>query len=318
MVHAVTVKFIFRNGGVEKFIRAIVFFLYDKIKRKTTDFKKTRIILGKYEIQTLQNDKGISTELQIYGIHEPLSTHLVLNEIKEKMVCIDLGSNIGYYAIIESNLVGKFGKIFAIEPSPKNFSLSKLNLERQKVQNFSVHNIAISDKNKEMEFVINTKSNLSQIKTENTKINSGDKIIKIPVKTLDSFIDESNIKKIDFIRMDVEGFEYNILLSSKKVLEKFNPKLFIEIHYMYLGNEKTCEILKELQNLGYEIKYFIPRIFDTPIIGELSDIKTTTINELINKLKNNQLPDAFQLILENKLKTNFAYPKKLERLEPYF
>ena len=85
--------------------------------------------------------------MQIYGTHEPLSTHLVLNEIKEKMVCLDLGSNIGYYAVIESNLVGKSGKIFAIEPSPTNFSLLKLNLEKQKMENFSVYNIAIGDTN---------------------------------------------------------------------------------------------------------------------------------------------------------------------------
>ena len=125
MVHQNTIKFIFKNGGFEKSIRAIVFYLYDKIKRNRIDFKKTRLILGKYEIETLQNDKGISTELQIFETHEPLTTHVVLNEIKEKMICLDLGSNIGYYAIIESNIVGKTGKIFAIEPSPVNFPLLK-------------------------------------------------------------------------------------------------------------------------------------------------------------------------------------------------
>ena len=202
MVHKNTVKFILRNGGFEKVIRAVLFYLNDKIKRIKIDFKKTKFILGKYEFQTLENDKGISTELQIYETHEPLTTHLIINETKKGMVCLDLGSNIGYYAVIESNIVGKSGKIFAVEPSPVNFPLLKLNLKNQKIGNFSVYNIAIGDKNEEMEFIVSEKSNWSKIRIGDEKINPEDKIIKIPVKTLDSFVDENNIEKIDIIRMD--------------------------------------------------------------------------------------------------------------------
>ena len=298
MVHKNTIKFILKNGGFEKIIRAICFFVNDKIKRSNITFKKIKLILGKYEFQTIENDEGISTELQIYESHEPLTTHLIINELKQNMVCIDLGSNIGYYAVIESNIVGKSGKIFAIEPSPVNSPVLKLNLENQKKNNFSAHNIAIGDKNEEMEFIISTKSNWSKIRMNNEKVNSEDKIIKIPVKTLDYFVNENDIKKIDILRMDVEGFEYNILLGANEVLEKFKPKLFIEIHKMYLGKEKTYQIFNDLKNKGYDIKYYIPRIYDSPIIGKLKDIKKITIDEVQNKLKNNTLPDAFQVVLE--------------------
>jgi FkbM family methyltransferase len=298
MVHKNTIKFILKNGGLEKIIRATYFFVNDKIKRTNITFKKIKLILGKYEFQTIENDEGISTELQIYESHEPLTTHLIINELKQDMVCIDLGSNIGYYAVIESNIIGKSGKIFAIEPSPINFPILKVNLENQKNNNFSAYNIAIGDKNEEMEFIISTKSNWSKIRMNNEKVNSDDKIIKIPVKTLDYFVNENNIKKIDILRMDVEGFEYNILLGANEVLEKFKPKLFIEIHKMYLGKEKTYQIFNDLKNKKYEVKYYIPRIYDSPIIGKLKDIKKITIDEIQNKLKNNTLPDAFQVVLE--------------------
>jgi len=302
MVHKNTIKFILRDGGFEKIIKAISFYLNDKIKRRVVNHEKTKFLLGKYEFQTLHNDKGISTELQIYETHEPLTTHLIINEIKKGMVCLDLGSNIGYYAVIESNIIGELGKIFSVEPSPVNFPLLKLNLENQQLENFSVHNIAIGDKNEEMEFIVSEKSNWSKIKTGNEKINPEDRIIKIPVKTLDFFVDENNIKKVDIIRMDVEGFEYNILLGSQKVLKKFKPKLFIEIHKMYLGNKKTHYIFSELKKQEYEIKYYIPRIYDSPIIGKLDDIKTPTIDEVLIKLEEGSLPDAFQVVLENKIK----------------
>ena len=298
MVHKNTIKFILKNGGFEKIIRATYFFVNDKIKRSNINFKKNKLILGKYEFQTIKNDQGISTELQIYESHEPLTTHLIINELKQDMVCIDLGSNIGYYAVIESNIIGESGKIFAIEPSPVNFPILKLNLENQKKNNFVAYNIGIGDKNEEMEFIISAKSNWSRIRMNNEKINSEDKVIKIPVKTLNSFVNENNIKKIDILRMDVEGFEYSILLGANEVLEKFKPKLFIEIHKMYLGKEKTYQIFNELKNKKYEIKYYIPRIYDSPIIGKLKDIKKITIDEILNKLKNNTLPDTFQVMLE--------------------
>lgn len=299
MVHKNTIKFILKNGGFEKIIRAICFSVNDKIKRGNIDFKKNKLILGKYEFQTIENDEGISTELQIYESHEPLTTHLMINELKQDMICVDLGSNIGYYAVIESNLIGETGKIFAIEPSPVNFPVLKSNLENQKMNNFLAFNIAIGDKNEEMEFIISSKSNWSKIRMNNEKINPEDKIIKIPVKTLDSFVNENNITKIDILRMDVEGFEYNILLGANKILEKFKPKIFVEIHKMYLGKEKTCEIFNELKNKGYEIEYYIPRIYDTPIIGKLKDIKKITIDQVLNKLSNDSMPDAFQVVLKN-------------------
>ncbi|RZD46594.1 MAG: hypothetical protein CXT78_03960 [Thaumarchaeota archaeon] len=299
MVHKNTIKFILKHGGFNKIIRATCFVINDKIKRSNINFEKNKLILGKYKFQTIENDKGISTELQIYQSHEPLTTHLMIKELKQNMVCVDLGSNIGYYAVIESNIIGESGKIFAIEPSPVNFPILKLNLENQKKNNFSVYNIAIGDKNENMEFIISSKSNWSKIRMNDEKINPEDKIIKIPVKTLDSFVKENNIKKIDILRMDVEGFEYNIILGANRVLEKFKPKIFVEIHKMYLGKEKTYKIFSDLKNKGYEIKYYIPRIYDSPIIGELKDIEKITINDILNKLNNGTIPDAFQVVLEH-------------------
>ena len=206
MVHKNTIKFILKHGGFNKIIRATCFFINDKIKRSNINFEKNKLILGKYEFQTIENDEGISTELQIYQSHEPLTTHLMIKELKQDMFCLDLGSNIGYYAVIESNIVGQSGKIFAIEPSPVNFPILKVNLENQKKNNFSAHNIAIGDKNEDMEFIISSKSNWSKIRMNNEKINPEDKIIKIPVRTLDSFVQENDIKKVIRFKI-INGFK---------------------------------------------------------------------------------------------------------------
>ena len=105
-----------------KAIKASYYYIHRNINQKKLDVVNKQLVkLDKYELSVIPNDIGISSELRIYKTHEPLVTSIVLNEVKQGMDCLDIGSNIGYYAILESKLVGETGKIFAIEPSSINF-----------------------------------------------------------------------------------------------------------------------------------------------------------------------------------------------------
>ena len=57
-----------------------------------------------YRMLLLPHDKGISKELKIFRIHEPLATKILKMELREGMTVVDIGSNIGYYVILESKL----------------------------------------------------------------------------------------------------------------------------------------------------------------------------------------------------------------------
>jgi hypothetical protein len=80
------------------------------------------------------------------------------------------------------------------------------------------------------------------------------------MKTLDSFIEEEKIHRVDFIRMDVEGFEYRIIKGMKATLQRFSPKLFIEIHprmmHEYYG-DRFEDFLRELSQHAYIVKYAV-------------------------------------------------------------
>jgi len=284
-------------GDFGKIIKSIKFYVIDKIKRRNLTIVKNELNINNCKMKILSKDKGISSELIIYGVHEPLTTKLILSEIKPGMTILDIGSNIGYYAILESNLIGTTGKIYSIEPSPINFKLLEENLKLQKMNNFKIFNLAIGNKNDKLEFLISEKSNWSKIKEDSDIIGKNDTIITVPVKSLNLFCKENNLEKIDLIRMDVEGYEEKIIEGGKEILKNIKPILMIEIHKMYLGKERTIKILKELNELGYEIKYYYPRIFDTPIIAEKKDIKKISIEELVIQLNKNKAPEAFQLTL---------------------
>jgi FkbM family methyltransferase len=297
MVYLNTIKYLIIHGNFRKITKSIKFYVIDKIKRRNISSVKNELNINNCKMKILSKDEGISSELIIYGVHEPLTTELILSEIKPGMTILDIGSNIGYYAILESNLIGTTGKIYSIEPSPINFKLLEENLKLQKMNNFEIFNLAIGNKNEKLEFLISEKSNWSKIKQDSDIIGKNDTIITVPVKSLNLFCKENNLDKIDLIRMDVEGYEEKIIEGGKEILKKIKPILMIEIHKMYLGKERTIKILKELNELGYEIKYYYPRIFDTPIIAEKKDIKKISINELIMHINKNKAPEAFQLTL---------------------
>ena len=304
MVYKNTIKYFLAVGGIKKIWKAVIFYLYDNIKRKNLDLSQERIVsVLDNKLETISNDKGISSELIIYKIHEPLTTSLIIKKLTKGMHCIDIGSNIGYYAILESSKIGNNGMVWSVEPSPQNFETLSKNVILNQRKNIKCYNIAIGSGNGKIDFLISKKSNWSKIKNESDHIENGDKIIQVDIMTLDSFSEKNEIKKVDLLRMDVEGYERNIIEGSMNFLEKFKPILMIEVHKMIIGNNGTNEFLEKLQLMNYECEYFIPRVFDVPIIGDLNDIKNKSIKELLAINKKYGLPDTFQLVLYHKNKT---------------
>lgn len=298
MVQISTIKYLLKFGGPKKICNAVFFYFYDLIKKRNLDLSESKEIkINNYKMKTIPNDKGISSELLIYGNHEPLTTKIILEELSDNMNCVDIGSNIGYYVLLENMKIGKNGKIWAIEPSPENFSTLEENIRLQNTENIKAFNFAIGDKNGEIEFVISKKSNWSKVKSENESVDSEDKVINVPLKTLDSFAKENNLERVNLLRMDVEGYENKIILGAIQFLNQFKPIVMLEIHKMIMGEKETRKILEKFKEINYENQYFIPRIYDSQIIGNENDIKQISIDGLLEKLENDALPDTFQMTL---------------------
>jgi len=101
-------------------------------------------------------------------------------------------------------LVGEEGKIFAIEPSSINFEYLNENIKLANAKNIISYNLAIGEKNGETNFLITEKSNLSKTISDEGILDKKNVII-IPMKRLDSFVDELKLEKIDYLRMYIDG-----------------------------------------------------------------------------------------------------------------
>ena len=236
----------------------------------------------------------------MFKTHEPLTTKLLSKELKKGMTCLDVGGNIGYYTMLESQIVGDEGKVIAIEPSPPNYERLKHNLGIQNSSNVTSYNFAAGDKDGEVNFLVYKESNGSFTIPDGEETSLPGDLIKVPAKRLDTFLDEISLDKVDFVRMDVEGYEYHIIQGMEKIIEKFKPMFQIEVHSTLLGLENTKKFLKEFQNAGYEAKYYVPRDIDLPIIGTMRDVKQHSIDTLIEMLDNDTLSHFFNLCLKPK------------------
>ncbi len=224
------------------------------------------------------NDPGISTELAISGVHEPISTWTLTKFLKKEYYCLDIGANMGYYTLLTAGLIGKEGKILAVEPHPENFSILRENVSMNGLRNVTCLNAACSSYDGYGRMKIMPQSNWHSLLKDGN--NSG---LRVRVRKVDTLA--KSFERLDFMRMDVEGHEDKVIEGSYKTIETFRPSLFLEFHPTLAGKDSTLKLLAELKNYGYKIDHFIPRFLDWPLVGRISHAKKLSIDEYMNKIE---------------------------------
>lgn len=222
------------------------------------------------------HDKGISQDLLVNGIREPFLTKIINDEIKEGDIVVDIGANIGYYVLQESLLVGQHGKVYAIEPVHGNIEILERNIRLNGYKNIEVFELAIGGKNGMGKILV------SELRNRSSMMASGMTYMyssPIEIMMLDSFLQGK--RQPDVLKMDVEGYEYEIMRGSKELLASRKPlKIFMELHFDILL-DKSIEIVKMLKDTGFVLKkaYFEPH----PAIMK-SNLGMRVINFLDGKL----------------------------------
>tara|TARA_B100000073_G_scaffold343611_1_gene348787 strand:- start:185 stop:1135 length:951 start_codon:yes stop_codon:yes gene_type:complete len=201
-------------------------------------------------------DKGISRALWLFGDRELEHKYLLEKVIKPGMTILDIGSNIGYYPLMELNLIGKNGKLISVEPSNSNIELLKKNLSLNNFHEIEIHEGAVSDKEAEKDFFLSTQSNLNTFHNIGTGINhlSGE-IVKVKTQTISSIL---NGRAVDLIRMDVEGHEVEVLNGMISSIDKFSklPMIIFETHISrYTKDHDFKKTLNDLFNLKYRVSF---------------------------------------------------------------
>ncbi|MCC7552643.1 FkbM family methyltransferase [Candidatus Micrarchaeota archaeon] len=223
-------------------------YIYSKIF-----INEKKIIITKvndYNMWINPKDMGLSLDLYRYHTREPYSTKKLKELLKENDIVFDIGANIGYYVLLENTII-KNGKILGIEPVKENFELLEKNVKLNSCKNIKLLNAAVGDKTEIKEIYIYKKRNLSSLNKSDS--NDPIKTEKIPVFTIKSLIKNFKIKPT-VLRMDVEGYEYEIIKGMKDIITNLDNLLFfIELHPDCMDEKRTLEILNFFKDNNFKL-----------------------------------------------------------------
>lgn len=200
----------------------------------------------------------INIPINIYLSSRAIYSHMHINQyeyidkdvnisIFPEDVVLDCGACFGDTALFFANKLNKQGHVYSFEFIPDNIAVFNKNIEinpHLKERITLVPNPLDEYSNKELYYVDNGPGS----KVSHEPIDNSNTVFTIDI---DSFFDKYNLKKIDFIKMDIEGAELPALKGALKTLKRFKPKLAISIYHSMNDFVNIAPFLDSL-NLGYQ------------------------------------------------------------------
>jgi FkbM family methyltransferase len=193
----------------------------------------------------------IQQQLFWYGYYEKPVTVLLQMLLKPDSIMLDIGANVGYFTVIAASLA-KNGKVYAFEPVTELFEKLKTNIHENNLFNAMAINAAAGESQRESLIYISDESNKGMSSLKPPENFSGYSQ-PVTIVRIDDWIKQTDIDRVDFIKIDVEGYELFALQGMTEMLMNFTPVLIVEINantlaYFCLSPNDVMEFLK---NLGY-------------------------------------------------------------------
>lgn len=181
---------------------------------------------------------------------------IFLNNIKEDDTIIDVGANIGQYSLIAAKKVGPTGRVISIEPLKETAEWLKKNFLLNNFNNYVILESAVGSESGSRALYKKSGSGGQGFLDPKVDGKQLHKTMEINVETIDSIVSLRKIEKVDMLKIDVEGFEYEVLLGCTRSFKQNKiKKIICEIHSKrleYKGiNENTIYSL--LRENGFSI-----------------------------------------------------------------
>lgn len=249
-------KVFFTNTSVENFLIILckANYFFSKLIPSNTHYPK-------YTYRTVSRN-GIKYHLDIsdyqeyliyFDLKEDSSEPFLVHAPLKEGVFIDVGANIGQTSLNLSKKLGKIAhKIYAFEPFPTTFEKLKTNISLNYFPSIEIFNIALGNKEDitEMEMSCLTNSGGNKIAPKDSKIKN--QLVQVHQKKLDDFNKLEN--PVQFIKIDVEGYEIEVLKGAEQIIKKYTPVMVIELNDLNLKrqNSSARELVSFVKELGYK------------------------------------------------------------------
>lgn len=172
--------------------------------------------------------------------------------LKPGYVIFDVGANFGHYAITLADALQRDCKVYAFEPFPPNLERLRTNVRLNALENtIQVHAIGLADSVGSGHMT--TRADNSGAATLAGGANGG---FRVELTTLDSFCAQHRIEKLDFIKIDIEGYEEKLFLGGVRTIRRFAPLILIELDPPKLmrAGSSVDRVVAQLNDFEYELR----------------------------------------------------------------
>lgn len=226
----------------------------DEIKRLSTFTKSAFYQFSlddiRFPIMLDVNNHGVDHVIAAYGNFEPGILRLIRKNISKEGIFVDIGANIGQHSLYAAHFCKH---VYAFEPIERLCFQFLKSVYKNELYNINVFNYGLGNEDKKMDiFTAANNMGSSSVIEKKSRINNG----SIKIKKLDDIRKMCGIEKVDFMKIDVEGYEWEVLQGAKQTLLKWKPKIILEYSpnlYNKVNDSTTEGIFKFLKELNYTV-----------------------------------------------------------------
>jgi FkbM family methyltransferase len=191
----------------------------------------------------------LPSDLVLNGEFEPRETRVLREFLPQDGVFIDVGANIGYFSILAAKWVGPNGRVFAFEPVTAIYKVLSRNIALNTLQHVvSPLRLACFSSFGEMSMkrsIDSGKSHLIRAAESNDEV--------VSLTTVDHFVEQNKISRIDCIKIDAEGSDLEVLKGCKRVIARFRPPIIIETDNLERFGGSAADVREFFYEAGYSI-----------------------------------------------------------------
>lgn len=208
----------------------------------------------------LNKNDAVLNSLLLLGLFEIPETIIFKKLLQPGMTFLDVGANVGYFSAIASSLVGPKGAIIALEPEPKNHALLRRTTLANPGPTYHLLQVAASAKKGTSTFHVSSSNCGDNRLADGTVISDEQEWSSITVDcdTLDNLFQEKNLPLPDLIKIDVQGFEADVIAGCVNILKtKQSIALMIEFwpEGLRLAGKSPLEFLRTIREQGFYMQH---------------------------------------------------------------
>ncbi|MDT4328985.1 FkbM family methyltransferase [Methylomonas sp. MED-D] len=211
--------------------------------------------LDGFDAMTIRVNLGDRLGCDIYYgfVQEIWDYSLFMAILNPEDIVVDIGANFGMYTLGAAKRLGDAGRVYAFEPDERSMSLLKENLQLNALEERVTRiGACVGSYDGEVKFYAAANPSFSGIFDTNRSETA--EILNLPIRRLDSVMREHGVDRIDKVKIDVEGAEYEVLDGASETLAHSDAIIMLEISNKNLDDQRTTrlsEMLKAMNDNGY-------------------------------------------------------------------